>query len=114
MTKRAPLYFNTDKITPVAVTPKNKTRLPANAQTSKQAKEETKKGRQGRQFIAAHVLPEAAKQFKLLVVQQDKTTQDMLIEAINDLFAKYGLSRVADKSSLPSADGSSSRPGRVG
>ena len=56
---------------------------------------QTKAGREGRQFIAAHVTPEAAKQFKLLVVQQDKTTQDMLIEAINDLFAKYGLSRIA-------------------
>jgi hypothetical protein len=28
-------------------------------------------------------------------VQQDKTTQDMLTEAINDLFAKHGLSRIA-------------------
>ena len=55
------------------------------------------KGRQGRQFIAAHVVPEAAKQFKLLAVQQDRTTQDLLVEAINDLFAKYGLSRIADE-----------------
>jgi hypothetical protein len=55
------------------------------------------KGRQGRQFIAAHVVPEAAKQFKLLAVQQDRTTQTLLVEAINDLFAKYGLSRIADE-----------------
>ena len=53
--------------------------------------------RLGRQFIAAHVLPEAAKQFNLLAVQHDKTTQTLLIEAINDLFAKYGLSRIADE-----------------
>jgi hypothetical protein len=51
--------------------------------------------RVGRQFIAAHVAAEAAKQFKLLAVQQDKTTKGMLIEAINDLFAKHGLSRIA-------------------
>jgi hypothetical protein len=38
---------------------------------------------------------DAAKQFKLLAVQQDKTTQDMLIEAINDVFAKHGLGRIA-------------------
>ena len=54
------------------------------------------KGRQGRQFIAAHVVPEAAKQFKLLAVQQGRTTQALLVEAINDLFVKYGLSRIAD------------------
>jgi hypothetical protein len=55
------------------------------------------KSRQGRQFIAAHVVPEAAKQFKLLAVQQGRTTQALLVEAINDLFAKYGLSRIADE-----------------
>jgi hypothetical protein len=55
------------------------------------------KGRQGRQFIAAHVVPEAAKQFKLLAVHQGCTTQALLVEAINDLFAKYGLSRIADE-----------------
>jgi hypothetical protein len=41
------------------------------------------------------VLPDAAKQFKLLAVQQDKDVQELLIEAINDLFAKNGLSRIA-------------------
>jgi hypothetical protein len=104
MSKRAPLSFNTDKVVPPApMVPTNKTRLPTNAQTDKQennktrkrANDETKKGREGRQFIAGHILPEAAKQFKLLAVQQDKTTQDMLVEAINDLFAKHGLSRIA-------------------
>jgi hypothetical protein len=55
------------------------------------------KGRQGQQFIAAHVVPKPAKQFKLLAVQKDRTTQAPLVEAINDLFAKYGLSRIADE-----------------
>jgi hypothetical protein len=54
------------------------------------------KSRDGRQFIAAHVVPEAAKQFKLLAVQHGRTTQALLVEAINDLFTKYGLSRIAD------------------
>jgi hypothetical protein len=94
MNKRAPLTFKVDKVTPVPANGKQ-TSLPANTKTSKRSKDETKPGRDGRQFIAAHVTPEAAKQFKLLVVQQDKTTQDMLTEAINDLFAKYGLSRIA-------------------
>jgi len=103
MSKRAPLSFNTEKVVPASVVPVTKTRLQKNVQTDKQenkkprkhANDETKKGREGRQFIAGHILPEAAKQFKLLAVQQDKTTQDMLIEAINDLFAKHGLSRIA-------------------
>ncbi len=94
MSKRAPLTFKVDKVTPVPADAKQ-TSLPANTKTRKRATAEVKPGRDGRQFIAAHVMPEAAKQFKLLVVQQDKTTQDVLIEAINDLFAKYGLSRIA-------------------
>ncbi|MEQ1789324.1 MAG: ribbon-helix-helix domain-containing protein [Rickettsiales bacterium] len=103
MSKRAPLSFNTEKAVLASVVPSDETRLPTNKQTKqqkntktrKQINDETKKGREGRQFIAGHVLPEAAKQFKLLAVQQNKTTQDMLIEAINDLFAKHGLSRIA-------------------
>lgn len=112
MSKRAPLSFNTEKVTAASLTPTVKTSLPSNEQTekrenarsnqrsnietNKRANTQTKKGRAGRQFLAAHILPEAAKQFKLLAVQRDKTTQDMLIEAINDLFAKHGLSRIAD------------------
>jgi len=102
MSKRAPLSFNTEKVVPASVMPV-KTSLSANTQTDKHennktrkpANDATKKSREGRQFIAAHLLPEAAKQFKLLAVRQDKTTQDMLIEGINDLFAKHGLSRIA-------------------
>ena len=94
MKKRAPLSFNVDNVSPSAVTNKE-TSLPANNPADKQTKDTTKTGRDGRQFIAAHVTPDSAKQFKLLAVQHDKTTQEMLIEAINDLFAKYGLSRIA-------------------
>jgi hypothetical protein len=94
MKKCAPLSFKTDPVALVTASPEQ-TSLPANTETRKSAKQQTTPGRDGRQFIAAHVLPEAAKQFKLLAVQQDKTTQDLLIEAINDLFAKHGLSRIA-------------------
>jgi hypothetical protein len=92
--KRAPLTFRVDSVAPPvaeAVQPE----LPANAQTAKRAKAKPGPGREGRVFIASHVLPDAAKQFKLLAVQQEKTTQDLMVEAINDLFAKYGLSRIA-------------------
>jgi hypothetical protein len=94
MSKRAPLTFKVDKVTPVPAADKQ-TGLPANTKTSKRAKGKTKTGRDGRQFIAGHVMPDAAKQFKLLAVQQDKDVQELLVEAINDVFAKYGLSRIA-------------------
>src|ERR1700679_2391053 len=103
MSKRAPLSFNTGSVSPAPTT-----RLSASAQTEKRgndqksklendtatirANAQTRKGRAGRQFLAAHVLPEAAKQFKLLAVQTDKTAQALLIEAITDLVAKHGLS----------------------
>jgi len=90
MSKRSPLTF----------TPENKgSHAPAAVQETTATPSTTARGksRQGRQFIAAHVVPEAAKQFKLLAVQQDRTTQALLVEAINDLFAKYGLSRIADE-----------------
>ena len=93
MSKRSPLVFNPDKkpsgAPATAEQPMEETAAPKTAAKSK--------GRAGRQFIAAHVVPEAAKQFKLLAVQQERTTQDLLVEAINDLFAKYGLSRIADE-----------------
>lgn len=92
MAKRAPLVFDTKTSSPsvnIRATEKQE-----NMQPNKHA---TSKAREGRQFIAAHALPEAAKQFKLLAVQQSKTVQELLIEAINDLFAKYGLSRIADE-----------------
>ena len=91
--KRSPLSFSLDTQTSTPVAPAIKEpeppkikepRVPVNS-------------RAGRHFIAAHVLPEAAKQFKLLALQQDKTTKTLLIEAINDLFAKYGMSRIADE-----------------
>lgn len=112
MGKRAPLSFKIEKVTPTNVTPISKTAIPPNTQagqqennienkptsdqTTKRANTKTKKGRAGRQFLAAHVLPEAAKQFKLLAVQRGKKNQEQLIEAINDFFAKHGLSRIAD------------------
>jgi hypothetical protein len=91
MSKRTPLVFNPEK---------KSAHPPATTQAEQEpAPKTTTKGksRVGRQFIAAHVVPEAAKQFKLLAVQQERTTQALLVEAINDLFTKYGLSRIADE-----------------
>lgn len=98
MSKRSPLTFDLPKAAPAP-----KTALQKNTSTRKHANDAApnkpvpRGNRTGRQFIAAHVLPEAAKQFKLMAVQQERTVQALLIEAINDLFAKHGLSRIADE-----------------
>lgn len=91
MTKRSPLTFNSDK---VQLLKSDKTEIQSNTQTIKQI---NKKSREGRRFLAAHISNEATKQIGLLAVQQERTKQDILIEAINDLFTKYGLSRIADE-----------------
>jgi hypothetical protein len=93
--QRSPLIFEAQKVGPIPDSANTSTSLIANEKTRKGANSLAKTGRAGRQFIAAHVLPEAAKQLKLLAVQEDKTTQEILVEAINDLFAKHGLSRIA-------------------
>lgn len=95
MSKRAPLTFDSPPIAPVVIVQEPENTQPiqhANMQTRKHAK-----AREGRIFIAAHVVEEAAKQFKHLTVQKRRTTQSMLVEAINDLFVKHGLSRIADE-----------------
>lgn len=92
MVKRAPLVFETKASSPSANVPK--TEIQANTQTRKQP---ISKAREGRRFIAAHVKLEAYKQFNVLISQQDRTTQSMVVEALNDLFAKYGMSRIADE-----------------
>ncbi len=94
MSKRTPLTFHMQKVGS-GQEANEQTALRANEQTGKSTIVRTNPGREGRQFIAAHVLPDAAKQFKLLVVQNDTTTQDLLLEAFNDLFAKYDVSRIA-------------------
>lgn len=96
MTKRAPLTFKVEQVARVPGPAATKqTAIQANTKTRKRERGKASPGREGRQFIAAHVTPEAAKQFKLLAVHQEKTTQELLVEAINDLFAKHGLSRIA-------------------
>lgn len=91
MVKRSPLTFNSEKISLLRT---EETGMGINTQTITRI---NKKGREGRRFIAAHVSTETIKQIGLLSVQQDRTKQDILIEAINDLFAKHGLSCIADE-----------------
>lgn len=47
--------------------------------------------RVGKKLIAGHFEPEVHKQLKQLSVNEDTSIQDLLGEALNDLFKKHGV-----------------------
>lgn len=49
--------------------------------------------RQGKRAAVAWLEPEAIKQLNMHAIQHDRNVQDILVEAINDWFAKEGLPR---------------------
>ena len=51
--------------------------------------------RAGKKKVTAPLNPAAHKQFKQLGLNQDKKNEGLLIEAINDLFKKYGMQPIA-------------------
>ena len=51
--------------------------------------------RAGKKKVTATLDPPAHKQLKGLAVERDATTEALLAEAINDLFAKYGKPKIA-------------------
>ena len=112
MSKRTPLSFNIEKVTPAPVTPIRKTGLPANTQagqqennteskltndqTTKRANTKAKKAGQGVNFslrMSCQKPPNSSNCWQYSGIRRLKS---MLVEAINDLFAKHGLSRIAD------------------
>ncbi len=52
-------------------------------------------GRIGKKTVAAHFDPAVSKQLKQIGLEHDRSTQDLLREAINDLFQKYGKGAIA-------------------
>lgn len=60
-----------------------------------------KNARQGRRQIGGYFEPKVVKMLRRLAAERDATHQVLLAEALNDLFEKYGLERVADESQLP-------------
>lgn len=47
--------------------------------------------RAGKKKVTAPLTPEDHKRLRYLALDRDATTEALLVEAINDLFAKYGL-----------------------
>jgi hypothetical protein len=52
-------------------------------------------GRQGTKTIAGHFAPPVSKQLKQLALDRDSNVQELLREAVNDLFRKHGKPPVA-------------------
>lgn len=66
---------------------------PEKPQSSEQSK--LPPSRQGKKAIAGHFDPAVSKQLKQLALEQDTTVQDLLAEALNDLFEKYDKKPIA-------------------
>ena len=53
------------------------------------------RSRQETRIVSGHFAIPVHRQLRLIAVQEDRTLQDLLAEAINDLFAKRGIPPVA-------------------
>jgi hypothetical protein len=51
--------------------------------------------RKGKKMIGGHFDPLVARQIKVIAAENDSTIQELLTEAINDLFEKYGKKPIA-------------------
>ncbi len=52
-------------------------------------------GRDGKSNVTGYFPPEVKKQLRILAAERDTTIQDLLAEALNDLFAKHGKPEIA-------------------
>lgn len=51
--------------------------------------------REGKRAIAGFFDPDVSKQLKQIALDNDSSVQELLAEALNDLFEKHGKSRIA-------------------
>jgi hypothetical protein len=56
-----------------------------------------KPSRVGRRQVSTWVLPDAARQLRILAAEQGKSQQALIAEALNLLFAKYGKRMYAEE-----------------
>ena len=69
--------------------------IPAKQANSGAGKVAQPPSRAGKRQVAAYFPLPVQKQLKLLMVENDTTVQNLLGEALNDLFAKYGKPEIA-------------------
>ena len=51
--------------------------------------------RRGKRSVSGHFDPAVQRQLRVLAAETDRTTQDLIGEALNDLFRKYNRSAIA-------------------
>jgi hypothetical protein len=51
--------------------------------------------RVGKKMVSGHFDPAVGRQLKQLALDRDTTVQNLIAEALNDLFAKHGKQRIA-------------------
>ena len=59
------------------------------------SREPAKSAREGTKLIGGHFAPEVSVQLRILAAEQGTTVQNLLAEALDDLFVKKGRARVA-------------------
>lgn len=88
-----------DALNKVASTPKPTTKPRAESAEKPKAKAEktskTPASREGKKPLIAYVDPAAVRELKILSAKLDSTQQDLLVEALNDLFVKHGMKPIA-------------------
>jgi hypothetical protein len=75
--------------TPAAVTKLEPAKTPPRTGASVRAP-----SREGQRAVTLYVKPEAHKQLRLLGVEQGLSVQELMTEALNDLFRKHGRSQI--------------------
>lgn len=60
--------------------------------------------REGKSNVTGYFPPSVKKQLRILAADRETTIQDLLAEALNDLFAKYGKPEIAPMERATTAD----------
>ena len=92
MAKADLLQAMREKANPVAAEVSS---VPTKQANSRAAQATQPPSRAGKRQVAAYFPVPVQKQLKLLMVENDTTVQNLLAEALNDLFAKYGKPEIA-------------------
>lgn len=70
-------------------TPINPTAEPPPAASATPADRRRPPSRRGKKVVNVHVEPEVSKQLRQIALDQDSSVQHVVLEALNDFFAKY-------------------------
>jgi len=93
MTKAAPVTVTIPGARPAPKPPTDRVEAPAEAPSKpKWIKAKTREDKRG---VGFYVGRDAWRQLRKLCADEERSQQDLMIEALDDLFAKYRLARIA-------------------